>query len=335
MTAALMTATLTADAENSSPAYNFLNITSSSHIYGLGGVNISTVEDDISLLDQNPALLGPEIGMQASVNYSRWIANSNFAGVKYGMRINDHSAWAASVQYFGYGKIEGYDEFGMPTGAFSPKDVTFNGTYSHDITSRLRGGVTLKFVTSSYESYSAIALATDLGLNFYEPDRDLSLSLAVVNLGGQVKRFADSYDRLPIDVRLGITKSFGTLPIRFSLTLWNLTKWHLPYYNTGDGTPQNPAKTVDSFGSNLFRHIVFGVDFVPSNNFYVALGYNYKTRTDMATYHRSFLSGITLGAGLKLQNFGIGLAYGQPHSGGSTLMLNISTNLYEFFHHDR
>ncbi|MDE6100056.1 MAG: hypothetical protein K2G01_03350, partial [Paramuribaculum sp.] len=46
---------LTAAGADSSPAYNYLNIPSSAHIYGLGGINISTVDDDINAVDQNPA----------------------------------------------------------------------------------------------------------------------------------------------------------------------------------------------------------------------------------------------------------------------------------------
>ena len=45
-------------AQESSSAYNWLNISSSSRIYGLGGMNISLVDDDIQTTDQNPALLG-------------------------------------------------------------------------------------------------------------------------------------------------------------------------------------------------------------------------------------------------------------------------------------
>ena len=67
-----------------STAYSFLDITSSSHVYGLGGVNVSLIDDDINIVEQNPALLGPELGSQLGVNYMRYIGSSNFAGVKYG-----------------------------------------------------------------------------------------------------------------------------------------------------------------------------------------------------------------------------------------------------------
>ena len=58
---------------DSSPAYNYLNIPSSTRIYGLGGINITTVDDDVNVTDQNPALLGPEFGRQIALNYMRYI----------------------------------------------------------------------------------------------------------------------------------------------------------------------------------------------------------------------------------------------------------------------
>lgn len=49
----------------------------------------------------------------------------------------------------------------------------------------------------------------------------------------------------------------------------------------------------------------------------------------MSTYSRNFLSGFSIGAGLNVSSFKFGIAYAQPHSGASTFMLNISTNLTE------
>ncbi|MCM1520031.1 MAG: type IX secretion system protein PorQ [Lachnoclostridium sp.] len=317
-------------AQDSSPSYNFLNIPSSTLAYGLGGINISTVDDDINSIDQNPGLLGPEIGMQLGFNYMHYIGDSNFAGVKFGKGAGERAAWAIGIQYFGYGSIKGADVNGNLTGDFSPKDVAFNAIYSHDLSDKWRGGINVKFIYSTYDAYSAAALATDLGVNYYDADRDLSFSFVAANLGGQIKRFNESYDRLPIDLRLGWTKSFGSLPVRWSITAWNLTKWKLPYYDAGDGSIDSTPELKDSFSSNLFRHLIFAADFVPSEKFHIGLGYNYKTRTDMSTYSRNFLSGFSLTAGLKVSNFNLGIAYAQPHAGASTFMLNISTNLYEF-----
>jgi hypothetical protein len=328
--AALAACALPAYAADGSTAYNFLNITSSSRIYGLGGVNISIVDDDINTTDQNPALLGPEVEKQLGINYMRYAGESNFAGLRYGMSAGEHGAWAIGVQYFGYGNMQAADVSGNITGTFSAKDVAFSGTYSHDITDNLRGGITVKGIYSSYEIYSAFALCTDLGINYFNPNNGLSLSAVAANLGGQVKRFNNTYDRLPVDVRLGISKQLADVPLRLSATAWNLTEWHLPYYEVGDGSDSDELTKKDSFGSNLFRHLVFGVEWIPTERFYVAIGYNYKTRTDMSTYSRSMLSGFSAGAGLNVKQFSVGIALNQLHTGATTFMFNLSTRLWEF-----
>ncbi len=314
-------------AQDGTTAYNFLNITASSKIYGLGGINISLVDDDMSVSDMNPALLGPEMSGQTALNYMHYVGGSNFAGLKYAHSAGDRGAWSASMRYFGYGSIQEATPDGVITGSFSPKDITFGASYSHDITSRLRGGVALKMVYSSYAEFSAMALSTDLGINYYDDERDLSLSFVAANLGGQIKRFDQAYDRLPFDLRIGWSQSFGSFPVRFSVTAWNLTKWSLPYVETGDGAADAEPVVKDSFKSNLFRHLVFGADLISSDNFYIGLGYNYKTRTDMATYSRNMLSGFSLGAGITAGSFTVGIALAQPHTGATTFMLNLNCNI--------
>lgn len=317
-------------AQDASSAYTFLNVSSSSKIYGLGGVNISLVDDDLMSTDCNPALLGPEMTGQIGLNYMHYIGGSNFAGLRYAHSAGEHGAWSASVRYFGYGSMKETLPDGSIVGEFSPKDVAFGATYSRDIYGRWRGGITLRGLYSAYADYSAFAISTDLGVNYYDEERDLSLSMVIANLGGQVKRFNHSYDRLPLDVRLGWSQSFGSFPVRFSVTAWNLTKWKLPYLDAGDGTSDPEMK--DTFKSNLFRHLVFGADIIASPNYYIGIGYNYKTRTDMSTYSRSFLSGFSLCGGINVRSFAVGVAFAQPHTGATTFMLNLTCRLDDLLH---
>ncbi|MGN0213436.1 MAG: type IX secretion system protein PorQ [Muribaculaceae bacterium] len=330
LAATLLAAPLGMHAQDGTTAYNFLNITPSSHVYGLGGHNISLIDDDVNLTEQNPALLGPEVEKQVALNYMRYIGECNFMGARYGMRINDHSAWAAGVQYFGYGSMTATDVEGNITGSFSASDIAFNATYSHDISDNWRGGITIKLMSSNYESYSAMAIAADLGVNYYNPESDFSASLVMKNLGGQVKKFNEHYDKLPWDIQLGFTKGLSEAPFRFSVTATNLNKWKLPYLKRIDeNSTSSPLEIKDSFTSNLFRHLVFAGEFTPTERIYFGVGYNYKTRTDMSTYSRNFLSGFSLAAGLRVRGFGFGVALAQPHSGATTFMLNITTTINE------
>ncbi len=312
-----------------STAYNYLDISGSSKVYGLGGVNISLVDpDDVMSTDLNPALAGPEMSRGIGLGYMRYVGGSNFANARYIGAAGQNGAWGVGLHYYGYGSVKEALPDGTVVGSFSPSDVAFTGLYSHNLGRNWRGGFAIKFLYSSYHANTALAIATDLGVNWFDEDHDSSLSLTVCNLGGQVKKFNDQRDRLPIDVRIGWSKSLGNLPLNLSITAWNLTKWHLPYWDHGDGTSDPVRK--DGFMSNLFRHLVFGVEWKPADRFYVDLGYNYKTHTDMATYQRNFLSGFSVGAGLRVKAFGVGVAFAQPHRSAPTFMLNITTNLYDF-----
>ena len=59
--------------DHSTTAYNFLSVPASTHVYGLGGHNLTIIDDDINLIEQNPALLGPEYDHQVGLNYMRYI----------------------------------------------------------------------------------------------------------------------------------------------------------------------------------------------------------------------------------------------------------------------
>lgn len=313
---------VSARAENSNTAYNFLDIPTSAHVYALGGNNITIIDEDVSLSDQNPALIGPELEKQVEFNYMLYMASGNFAGLRYGMGVDDHSAFAVGIRYLNYGKFDGYDEFGTPTGAFTPSDLIIEGTYSRDIAGRWRGGANIKMAYSSYENYKAFAIAADLGVNYYDPDHDLSFSILLRNMGGQIKRFTDRYARLPFDIQLGYMQSLGRLPLQISITANNLVRWRIPYYSYSDGA--DALKMKNGFFTNFFRHLIFGLQYQASDKFYAALAYNYRVASDMSTFGRNILSGFSLGIGFKVKGFKADVAYAMPHKSGSSLVLNLS-----------
>ena len=289
-------------AQDSTYGYGFLNIPTSSHVFGLGGNNIALIEEDVNLADQNPALIGPELEMQVAVNYMLYMSTGNFAGVRFGMGAGDHSAWAFGVRYL---------------------------TYSRDITDRWRGGVNFKMIYSGYERYEAFAMAADLGVNYYNDENDLSFSILLKNMGGQVKRFDKRYTPVPFDIQLGYMQGIGTSPFQISITANNLTRWDIPYYDYNDSGDGDLIEEKHSFVSNLFRHLVFGLQYQPSEKFYACLGYNYKTKTDMSSFNSSFLSGFSIGLGFRIRGFSLEAAYAMPHKSASSLMINLGFSIQE------
>ena len=87
-----------ASAQDGTTAYEFLNISPSARVYGLGGHNITVIDDDINLVDQNPALLGPEFNKQVGLSYMHYIGSANFMGARSGQGLGEHGAIAGGIQ---------------------------------------------------------------------------------------------------------------------------------------------------------------------------------------------------------------------------------------------
>lgn len=319
-------------AETGSTSYDFLNIPTSARAYALGGTATALVTEDVSLADQNPALLGPEIETQVSVGYMHYLGSGNFASVRFGKGAGENSAWAAGIRYLNYGSMTQFDQGGIAGERFTPSDIVFEGSYSRDISEHWRGGVNLNLIYSHYDVYSAFAIGVDLGVNYYDDEHDLSFSFLLKNAGGQVKRFHETYNRLPFDIQIGYMQGLGNSPFSLAITARHLTRWNLPYYTHPKDAEGDAQELKSTFMSNFFRHLTFGLQYSPSDKFYIDLAYDYKTRTDMSAYARNFLSGFSVGTGIRVKSFGFGVAYAMPHKSGSTLMLNLNCNIADLLH---
>ena len=158
-------------AQNGEKVYRFLNLPTSTHVNAIGGNNVSLVDNDISLVFHNPALLGEEMNMNLNVNYMSYIADIGSGSAIFGKSINEISTFAVGMNYLDYGDFKKYTDENISEGNFSAKDWVINGVYSRDLTPFLRGGVTTKFIYSSYDSYSSTAIGFDVGLSYYNLDK--------------------------------------------------------------------------------------------------------------------------------------------------------------------
>ncbi len=117
------------------------------------------------------------------------------------------------------------DENNIQMGEFSAKDIAIAGYFSYMLGEKFAGGIAAKFITSYIGDYNSIAVGVDLGINYYDPETEWSVSCVAKNLGGQLKAYDDEYEKMPIDLQLGVTKRFANAPFRVSATLVNLNHW--------------------------------------------------------------------------------------------------------------
>lgn len=299
----------TTKAQDSRTGYNFLRLPVSAHAAALGGDNISIIEDDESMIFNNPALLSSVSDKTINLNYMNYMSGANTASASFNRIIKERASVAASAQFIDYGKMKETDENNIQTGEFSAKDISIAGYFSYMLTDRLAGGITAKFITSYIGDYNSIAMGVDLGLNYYDPEKEWSVSLVAKNLGGQMKAYDDQYDRMPIDIQLGASKRFAHMPFRISATLVDLN--HLDY--------------------KFINHLVAGVEIIISPTIWVGAGYNFRranemkiTETDGESSHGA---GLSFGAGINLERFKLNLAYGKYHVSSSSILINLAYSL--------
>ena len=296
----------TLSAQESQTAYNFLRLPVSAHAAALGGDNISLVDDDATLIFQNPALINDVSDRTINLNFMTYMEGAKTASAAFLKAAGERGTWGVTAQYMDYGSMKETTADNQELGTFSARDIAIGGTFAYALTNELSGGVTAKFITSYIGSYNSLALGVDLGINYYHEDYDLSLSAVARNLGGQFKAYKDDFDRIPLDLQIGATKRIGHSPLRVSATMSRLNDWS------------------EGFG----RHFAIGADVLLGQSIYVAAGYNFRRASEMkisdAEGSSAHGAGLSIGAGLSLERFKLHVAYAKYHVSTSSILINIS-----------
>lgn len=308
---ALLLSAFDAMAQNESQTeYNFLRLPVSAHAAAVGGDNVTLIEDDASLIFHNPALLSSVSDKTLALNYMNYMSGANTASASFNRVVRERATWAVSGQFIDYGKMKETDENNNQTGEFSAKDISLAGYFSYLLSDRFSGGIAMKYILSYIGDYNSIGFGVDLGLNYYDPDYEWSVSLVAKNLGGQLKAYDEDYEKMPIDVQLGVSKRFTNTPIRLHATMVDLN--HLDY--------------------KFLNHWVCGIDVLLSENFWLGGGYNFRRAHEMKIEGNdgkdsSHGAGLSLGAGLNLDRFKINVAYGKYHVSSSSVIINVAYSL--------
>ena len=274
---------LSISAQESQAAYDFLRLPVSAHAAALGGDNVTLIEDDAALTFHNPALLSSVTDKTIGLGFMTYMEGARMASASFSRAVGDKASWGIGAQYADYGK--------------TAKDISVAGTFSYQLTERIVGGITAKMINSYIGSYSSLAMGVDLGVNYFDPNREWSVSVVARNLGGQLKAFDDHYDRMPIDVQAGVSKRVTKAPFRLSATLVDMTHWDYRFID----------------------HLVCGVDVLLSQTVWIGAGYNFRRARESA--------GFSMGAGLQLERFKLNLAYGKYHISSHSLIINLAFQL--------
>ena len=314
--------------------YQFLEITNSARIAALGGTQIAINDSaDLNLPFHNPALLHKYMNNRVLVNYVNYLADVNLGYASFAKNIDSIGTFAAGMHYINYGDFREATELGELTGnSFKAAEYALNLMYANNY-KRLRYGINLKPVLSVFESYQSFGLAADLGVSYASADGFTNVGLVARNMGTQITTYYDSGDRepLPFELQAGISRRLEYAPLIFSLTLQHLNNWDLVNLEPENPNEINIFEREEGFAKQVFRHMVFGVEILPSQNFILRAGYNYQRRQELKFDEKLSTVGLSMGFGIKIKRFHFDFASTRFHLAGTSNLFSLAINLNEGF----
>ena len=308
-------------------SFEFLNVPVSAIVSGLGGTNVSLYNKSIDLFFSNPGLISVEQSGTATISYLDFISDVNLATVAYTQEFNKWGTWSFGVQYLDLGDIESFDATGTALGSFTSKEYLIAISNSRKI-SNFSIGANFKIAGSDIAGFNATGLMFDLGGAFVHPVHDLSVGLSIKNVGFLLKDYSDeSNSQLPFDVQMGVSFKPSHMPVRFSTTVYNLYKKDIAFFTPNEqGQEDTEAGTADK----VFRHFVFGTEFILTQNVNLRFGYNHLRRKELRLEGTSGGAGISYGLMFKVKKFEFSYTRSSYHVAGGTNNFSLSTNFTRF-----
>lgn len=148
--------------ENLNPittAAPFLLIAPDARAGGMGDVGVATSPDAYSQHWNASKFAFMDSQFMLGIVYTPWLrelTNDVFlGGFSIAKKIDDRSAWAASLKYFNLGQIDLTDINGTPEGTEKLNEFSFDGSYALKLSETYSMGVTLRYIRSDLGIESA------------------------------------------------------------------------------------------------------------------------------------------------------------------------------------
>ena len=127
-------------AQTGTTAYEFMNIPTSAHGAAVGGNAVALIEDDITLMFDNPALISNVSHNTINFDFMSYMSGSMKLSAAFSRQWGQRGNWAVGAQVLNYGEMtetnEHFEEFGKMDFASPSCDLYANVTglpYGDDI----------------------------------------------------------------------------------------------------------------------------------------------------------------------------------------------------------
>lgn len=302
-------------------SFEFLNAPATARLAGLGGVNVSLADHDVNFFYSNPALNGDTLAGVAAANYQFYVGDIGHAAFTWAHNFETIGMLTMGVQHMNYGSIQGFDATGIETEKYNAHETSLSIGKSHQL-GNYRLGASIKGIFSNLAGYRAGALAIDIGGVFKHPKQELTIGLTVKNLGLVFSDYSDTGNsKLPFDVQVGASFKPNHMPVRFSITGFNLVSADVTYHDPAFETePVNVLQQV-------FTHLNFGGEILVHRHVTILAGYNYFNHQALKLENRGGGAGLSFGFATHVKTFDFVFSRMAYVSGNAAYSFTLSANM--------
>ncbi|HUH51515.1 MAG TPA: type IX secretion system outer membrane channel protein PorV [Flavobacterium sp.] len=326
-------------------AVPFLMIPADARSAGMGDVGVATAVDGYSQ-QHNPAKYAFALDQQGvSVSYTPYLTeivnDINLGQLNYFYRLNERSAAAASLRYFGLGDIVLTESYDDPGRTVSPSELAFDLSYSLRLSERFSMAVAGRYIRSALkipdatsDASAASTFAVDVAgyyqseqLAFSEFDGRWRAGFNFQNMGPKMQYDDDEYSAnfLPANMKIGgsfdfILDEYNTVSVSVEANKLMVPTPQI----TEDMTPDEKVDAYDAYNSTNWFTGIFksfgdapdgfaeelreftlggGVEYSYMDSFALRLGYFNEHETKGARKY------FTLGAGFKYNVIRLDFSY--------------------------
>lgn len=334
-------ATVNAQITGGQSAFQFMSLSPSARITGLGGMQIAVKDDDPAFAATNPAALNAAMDGHLTFQHNFFLSDIQHGYAGYAQHLRKIGFTVhGGIQYLNYGDFKRTDEYGNVQGEFKVSETALTLGGARQLTDRISLGLNLRFGFSTLDDYHASALAADLGAMYADTAHGIVLALVLRNFGAELSTYDGEREDIARDVQLGFSKRLRHLPFRFSVIAHHLHQWDIRYDDPnaqGDEVllfgDDQPSTDKNAGIDNFFRHFIFNGEFLfgKTEAFRVRLGYNHLRKRELSVKNYRSLAGFSAGVGVKISRFRLDAGYAGYHLAGGVFHIGIGTNLKDFF----
>lgn len=262
--------------------FNFLKIHYSARATGMGSA-YAGLADDADGVFYNPAALIQITRKEFSTTYMNYFEGYNGGSFSVVYPYKDNLKFSFFTEFLTTSDIDkttvdALGNYSGKNGTFGSSDLVLGFGFGYVLKDNINIGINTKFVSETIDTYSASALAFDLAILHQTTNDKVKVGIAIRNIGTQLSYYSDSKysEGLPTVIDVGFCYRFKK---NLLFTLDVIRPLNYDFYGT------------------------LGAEYILYKVFALRAGYNSNSSDWKFGGDLEFLSGISLGFGVKKSRY--------------------------------